>query len=64
MAAATVAVYGPPISTHVFHEIGIVKSLQKLAMPMQSMAGTTALTRVKTSNRIAVLRNPAKAMVR
>jgi hypothetical protein len=42
IVAETVAMYAPPISTHVSHEIGMVTSLAKLASPITTIAGPTA----------------------
>jgi len=64
IAAATVAVYAPPISTQASHEIGIVRSLAKLASPMATMAGTTDWMCVNATNKIAVERNPQNAIAR
>src|SRR5271165_6719806 len=64
IVAATVAVYGPPISTQAFQEMGIVRSLQKLASPMHIIAGSTAPIRVKANNRRAVPRKPQNAIER
>ena len=42
MDAATVAQYEPPISTHASQEMGMVRSLNRLARPMHNMAIVTS----------------------
>src|ERR1700704_1924153 len=61
MVEETVAVYCLPISTQVFQEIGMVRSLQKLASAISAMASVTLCTPGMVKIRVAVGRNPSPA---
>src|SRR5678816_4729923 len=61
MVEETVAVYCLPISTQVFQEIGMVRSLEKLASAISSMATVTSDTLGMMQIRMAVVKKPAIA---
>src|ERR1700677_5068140 len=61
MVEDTVAVYSLPISTQVFQEIGMVRSLEKLATAISAMAPATLDTLGMMKIRIAVVKKPPMA---
>src|ERR1700761_6707287 len=61
MVEDTVAVYSLPISTQVFQEIGMVRSLQKLATPIRIMGKATPGTFGMMKIRMAVAKKPPTA---
>src|ERR1700753_2979548 len=58
MVEETVAVYSLPISTQVFHEIGMVRSDEKLATAINAIAVVTLETLGMMKIRTAVVKNP------
>src|SRR5437868_13745114 len=58
MVEETVAVYCLPISTQVFQEIGMVRSLDRLASAINSMAAVTFGTLGMMQIRMAVVKKP------
>src|SRR5215472_5892918 len=61
MVEETVAVYSLPISTQVFQEIGMVRSLVKLAIPISTMGSATPGMLAIMVIRMAVAKNPPTA---
>src|SRR5258707_1038553 len=61
---ATVPAYFPPISMQVFQDGGIVRSLQKLAIPIRNMPQNASSRRVDMNKNAAAPRNPITEMKR